>query len=76
MNGYSTGSFAGRMPGKLYYVTDKDIMIDMGRSSFEFLIEKENYLGEYTLIRTKDISVHVMNKFSLNRMLDKEYGFE
>ena len=72
MNGYSKGDFAGKMPGTLYYTTDKDILIDLTKNSLEFLIEKENYLGEYTLIRTKDINVHCMNKFSLNRILDKE----
>jgi len=72
MNGRQEGSFAGKMPGKLFYTTDKDILCDVQGESFLFLVEKENHLGEYTPIRFKDNTVHVMNKFSLNRFIDKE----
>lgn len=72
MNGRQEGSFAGKMPGKLFYTTDKDILCDVKDESFLFLVEKEDHLGEYTPIRFKDNTVHVMNKFSLNRFIDKE----
>jgi len=38
----------------------------------KFLIEKEKYRGEYTLMKTKSINVHVMNKFSISRILNEE----
>jgi hypothetical protein len=72
MNGYQEGSFAGKMPGKLFYTTDKDILCDVKDESFLFLVEKDQHIGEYTPIRFKDNTVHVMNKFSLNRFIDKE----
>jgi len=72
MNGYQQGTFAGKMPGKLFYTTDKDILHEINDRTFLFLIEKENYLGEYTPIRFKNHNIHVMNKFSLGRIIDKE----
>lgn len=72
MNGFQDGDFAGKMPGKLFYTIDKDELIELNDTSFKFLIEKENFIGEYTAIRFKNSTVHVMNKFSLNRIIDKE----
>ena len=76
MNGYQQGDFAGKMPGKLFYTTDRDIVVDVDNKSFLILVEKEKYLGEYTPIRFKDHNLHIMNKFSLNRMIDKELANE
>lgn len=72
MNGYQSGDFAGKMPGKLFYTTDKDELVKLNDDKFLFLIEKENHIGEYTAIKFKRNTVHVMNKFSLNRIIDKE----
>ena len=76
MNGFQSGDFAHAMPGKLYHILDKDILQKMNEDSLVFLLEKENYLGEYTLAETKDLTVHVMNKFSLMRELDKETALD
>lgn len=70
MNGYQPGNFAGRMPGKLFYTTDKDLIVELTDERFLFLVEKESYLGEYVPIRFQNSSVHVMNKFSLERVID------
>jgi len=72
MNGYQQGDFAGKMPGKLFYTTDKDIVLDIDNDNFLVLVEKENYLGEYTAIRFKQNNLHVMNKFSLNRIIEEQ----
>ena len=69
MNGYQNGLWAQDLPGKLYYVIDKDVMLFHSDNEMKFLVEKEKYRGEYTLIKTKDISVHFMNKFSLARTI-------
>jgi len=39
-----------------------------------FLVEKKDYLGEYTAIKTKGQTIHVMNKSSLNRIIDEEFA--
>lgn len=75
MNGFSRGSFIAELPGKHLYTIDRDILWKLEDNKFIFLVEKENYRGEYTAISIKDQSVHVMNKFSLNRIID-EVGYE
>jgi hypothetical protein len=72
MNGYQNGTWAHDLPGKLYYTIDKDILLEHADTEMKFLIEKEKYRGEYTVIKTKGINVHVMNKFSISRILNEE----
>jgi hypothetical protein len=72
MSGYNTSDFAHPMPGKLYFISDKDIMIDFKDGSFKFLVEKEKYIGEYTPIKFSNNTVHVMNKYSLDRYINSE----
>jgi hypothetical protein len=72
MNGYQNGTWAHDLPGKLYYTIDKDILLEHTDTEMKFLIEKEKYRGEYTVIKTKGINVHVMNKFSISRILNEE----
>jgi len=71
MNGYQDGNFAGSMPGKLFYTTDKDICWQIKDDEILMLLEKQNHLGEYTMCKWKGKTLHVMNKFSLNRCIDE-----
>ena len=70
MNGFSKGNLVTPLPSKHYYITDKDILLNIDGDKMTFLLEKERYLGEYTLIKTEGLNVHVMNKFSLERVID------
>ena len=70
MNGFNKGDFAKELPGKLYYTTDKDILQKHKDTKMTFLVGKEDYPGDYLLIKTEDINVHVMNKLSLQRVID------
>lgn len=72
MNGYDSGDFVKPMPGNLYFVTDKSILWEINKESMLILLEKPTYDGEYTPLRIKDITLHCMNKFSLNRCIDNE----
>ena len=38
-------------------------------NKLKFLVEKENRSGEYTLASTNGSNVHVMNKFSLEKVI-------
>ena len=69
MNGYTGESWTGKMPGRMLFTLDKDVLVNMDDKGFKILLEKQNRQGEYTLIKTKDVSVHLMNKFSLHRVL-------
>lgn len=70
MNGYTNNAWHKSLPGKTVYTIDSDVLIEISDQTFKFLIEKEKYLGEYTLLKTKDIDVHIMNKFSILRCLN------
>ena len=72
MNGFQKGTFAKEMPGKMMYTTDRDILWKLDEDELMFLVEKKDYHGQYTPMRTKGQTIHVMNKFSLNRIIDKE----
>ncbi len=74
MNGFQKGTFAKEMPGKMMYTTDRDILWELDQDELMFLVEKKDYHGQYTPMRTKGQTIHVMNKFSLNRLIDKEIG--
>jgi hypothetical protein len=71
MNGYQKSFWHRSLPGNMIYTIDSDLIIEMNDDKFTFLVEKEKYLGEYTLLSTKNLNVHVMNKFSLKRLLDE-----
>jgi hypothetical protein len=70
MNGFQKGDWAANLPGTLYYTTDKDYVIAKNNNEMKFLIEKENYQGRYTISKTNSLSVHIMNKFSILRLID------
>ena len=70
MNGYCKSGWAKPLPGRLLYTIDKDVLVDMSDTDFLFLIEKEKYQGEYTVLKTNDVNVHIMNKFSIGRLLN------
>lgn len=69
LNGFQNNEIVGEFPGKLYYTLDKDILVDINENKFKFLVEKQDYHGEYTLLKVEGLDVHVMNKFSLERFI-------
>lgn len=72
MNGYQTGNFAGLLPGKKFYSIDKDILHSINDDEFTLLVEKPNRLGEYLGVKIKGTSLHIMNKFSLERVINDQ----
>ena len=71
MNGFTDGDWAKTLPGKMFYTLDRDIVKTIKDNSLTFLLQKENYVGEYILASTKDCNVHVMNKFSLGELINE-----
>ena len=69
MNGFTESDWAKELPGTMYYTLDRDHVVSMDKDDMKFLVEKENYSGEYTLASTRKSNVHVMNKFSLERII-------
>lgn len=74
MNAKTSGMFAQELPGKIVYISDRDLLISIEDRKMKFLIEKENYLGEYTSVSMRDTDIHVMNKLSLSRFIDGGLG--
>ena len=70
MNGFTGGDWAKKLPGKMFYTLDRDIVKTIKDNSLTFLLQKENYVGEFILASTKDCNVHVMNKFSLGELIN------
>lgn len=62
--------FATPLPGKMNYILDRDILLDINNSKLTFLVERKNFNGEYTAVKTSNLDVHVMNKYSLTRCID------
>lgn len=68
MGGFSNRLYPPSLPANIYYCLDRDELIRVNNSkSFLFLIEKKDHLGEYTLAKTDNLNLHIMNKFSINR---------
>jgi hypothetical protein len=77
LNGFElNNSVVTEIPTTHYYIIDKDLLSDIQGDCMKFLIQKKDYLGEYTLAKTKGLNVHVMNKFSLERVINKETEIE
>jgi hypothetical protein len=71
MNGFVDGDFAKRLPGKMYYTLDIDYFIKQQENSLYFLIQKENST-DYIPLKIDNIDIHVMNKYSLLKVIENE----
>lgn len=69
MNGKTNGDFAKFFPSKLYYTLDFDILHKLKNKSL-FLLMNKNF-DKFVPAKVSGIDVHVMNKFSLLRVLEK-----
>jgi len=74
MNGFTEGDFGWELPGKMNYILDRDLLVEMNGTNMKFLVEKAHYPGEYTLTTSRGLDVHVMNKQSLTRVIDGGSG--
>ena len=70
MNGFEDSDWAKELPGKMFYTLDRDFIRKIDNNSLTFLLQKQEYHGEYILSSTKDCNVHVMNKFSLGELIN------
>ncbi len=64
--------FFGKLPGKMNYILDRDVLVKIKENSLQFLVEKKNYSGEYVATKTTGLDMHVMNKYSLVRCINEE----
>jgi hypothetical protein len=69
INSMHTGNFVAELPGKMYYIKDQDFCEKITDDKMIFLVGKKDHLGEYTLLSSKGMNVHVLNKASLERCI-------
>jgi hypothetical protein len=69
INGYKQGSFVNKMPGKLFYITDRESCFKLNDNYATFLIEKEKNNSNLYFANVSNLNVHIMNKFSLERCI-------
>ena len=62
-----------QLPSDMWVSTDKDILINITDNTIKLLSHKSY---DYLPVNLKDATVHVMNKFSLNSFIDKEFANE
>ena len=60
-------SWPNELPAKIWYTIDKDVLIK-NQSSLLFLLNDETYFPA----KITNANVHVMNKFSLDRIIDND----
>ena len=61
------------LPSDMWVSTDKDILIDVNSNVIKLLAHKSY---DYLPVKLTDATVHVMNKFSLNSFIDKDFANE
>ena len=70
MNGFDINGFAQHLPSKMFYITDRDYLTKSVGNAMHFLVEKEGAPGDYIHLKTNNLDMHVMNKFSLLRCIE------
>lgn len=74
MNNSNNSMLLEQLPGSMIYTKDTDFLVKTTEDRMQFLLEKNNYPGEYIAAKTTGLDVHVMNKFSLSRYIDGGLG--
>lgn len=71
LNGFTSNKFATEMPGKMYFTIDRDECMQINDTKMNFLVQRQNRLGEYNAVSVSGLNVHIMNKFSLERVINE-----
>ena len=63
------------MPGNMYMASDADMLHSVDGDKLSFICDYTSSGGYYVGVTVEDVNVHVMNKFSLGRAIDKDKEF-
>jgi hypothetical protein len=74
-NGHKKGSWPHNLPGHVYMSLDIDVLTDINKDKFS-LVYDQNENGNYFATSLQNQNLHVMNKFSLSRIIDEEFANE
>ena len=67
LNGFQRTNWPKVLPGRLWFTSDSDVLINLNDEQYTFLLDKKHWKGHYHVGSIKDVNIHVMNKFSLDR---------
>jgi hypothetical protein len=72
MNGFNNITSPEKLTAEIYYTVDRDELYQVNPDgTLVFLIQKTDSLGQYTLAKTGNQNVHIMNKYSYDRNITK-----
>lgn len=69
MNNFTARPNDRALPIKLFYVTDKDKVLDFANNKWKFALPKDD--GTYYRCNINNANMHVMNKFALDRICNE-----
>ena len=75
LNGFQSNDWPKVLPGNMYTSTDRDVLYKIKDNELFFVIEASPP-GNFCGVTLSNSNVHVMNKFSLNRMINIEFENE
>jgi hypothetical protein len=67
LNGFFESNFIKQFPGKLYYISDRNFLMDIVSDQVKFLLKKDS---QYIPGKIQGLDLHFMNKFNLLRFLE------
>ena len=74
LRGFQVSSWPSTMPGKMYMSIDVDILDSINGNTLTIIADYKNS-ADYVGVSVEGLNVHVMNKFSLSRAIDKDKEF-
>tara|TARA_Y200000002_G_scaffold376474_1_gene380379 strand:+ start:2621 stop:3481 length:861 start_codon:yes stop_codon:yes gene_type:complete len=75
LRGFQNSFWPSTMPGKMYLAYDSDMLEEINNNKLTIVADYKGK-GHFIAITVEDSNVHIMNKFSLGRMVDKEFENE
>jgi hypothetical protein len=70
LSGFVPNNFDNIIPYPMYFSLDKDILIKDKNDSLTFVVSNISNQNDYSLVKYKNVDIHVMNKQSLLRELE------
>lgn len=71
LNGYGYEKEISELPGKMWFSTDKDIPLSISGPNIKILADRANS-ANYIVSDLSNVNVHIMNKFVLQELVEKE----
>lgn len=71
LNGFDNGNFVGKLPGKFWFSSDRDIPLSIDGDTCKLLVDQNNS-ANYLPVKLHKANIHIMNKIALQEIIDHE----